>query len=140
MKKQILPMFFFLILVVSACSNGVKDSSRELSGVISEGAVLGYTYSVTKTKNTYSWEIGYKDKNSIIVENDENANVLDHYMTAVNDAHLEWIELILSASYFFIIIATILILYKKKRIMLKGYGFLIAMMGAIALYIAVQAY
>ncbi|MDW0109692.1 hypothetical protein [Sporosarcina aquimarina] len=140
MKKYILSMFLFLILIVSACSNGVKDSPRELSDVISGGSVLGYTYSVTKTQDTYSWKIGYKDKNSILVENDDNANVLDNYMTAVNNAYLEWIELILSAAYFLIIAVSMLILYKKKRSMLKGYGFLLAMMGAIALYIAVQAY
>ncbi|MGG0644551.1 hypothetical protein ABE021_11480 [Sporosarcina gallistercoris] len=101
---------------------------------------MDYFYSVSKEQETYSWIVGYKEKISMIEENEENANVLENFMTAVNDAYLEWIELILSVSYFLLIVVTLVILYKKKRNMLNGYALLITSFGAIAFYIAVQAF
>ncbi|WP_066073187.1 hypothetical protein [Neobacillus soli] len=138
MKKCILLMLFCFTLLLSACSQGEEDT-QEYSGIIGDGKTLGYEYTVTKEQNKFSWKVGYKGDISIIEERAANEDDLVNYMNAVNDSKLVLVKLILSVSYFLIVIITMLILYKKNSKMLKDGGVIITILAGIAIYIAVKA-
>ncbi|WP_318616233.1 hypothetical protein [Sporosarcina sp. YIM B06819] len=138
MKKCILLMLFSFTLILSACSQSEEDT-QEYSGIIGDGKTLGYEYTVTKEQNKFSWEVGYKGDISIIEQRAANEDDLVNYMNAVNDSKLVLVKLILSVSYFLLVIITTLILYKKNRKMLKDGGVTITILAGIALYIAFKA-
>ncbi|MFJ7727840.1 hypothetical protein ACIQXV_16960 [Neobacillus sp. NPDC097160] len=125
-------------LILSACSQSEEDT-QEYSGIIGDGKTLGYEYTVTKEQNKFSWKVGYKGDISIIEERAANEDDLVNYMNAVNDSKLVLVKLILSVSYFLIVIITTLILYKKNRKMLKDGGVIITILAGIAIYIAFKA-
>jgi hypothetical protein len=133
MKKCILLMLFCFAIILSACSQSEEDT-REYSGIISDGKTLGYEYTVTKEQNTFTWKVGYKGDISIIEESAANDEDLVNYMNTVNDSKLVLAKLILSVSYFLIVIIITLILYKKNRKMLKDGGVNITILAAIAIY------
>ncbi|WP_071395097.1 hypothetical protein [Bacillus tuaregi] len=95
---------------------------------------MGYEYTVTKEQNTFSWKIGCKGDTSIIEENVENKDDLENFMIAVGDSKVELVELIISVSYFLIVIVTTFILYKKNRKILKGGSAIITVLAGIAMY------
>ena len=131
-------MLFCFTLILSACSQGEEDT-QEYSGIIGNGKTLGYEYTVTKEQNKFSWKVGYKGAISIIEERAANEDDLVNYMNAVNDSKLVLVKLILSVSYFLIVIITTLILYKKNIKMLKDGGVIITILAGIAIYIAFKA-
>ncbi|QFF99945.1 hypothetical protein PB01_14560 [Psychrobacillus glaciei] len=135
MKKYILLMLFCLTLILSACSHGEEDT-REYSGIIGDGKTLGYEYTVKKEQNKFSWKVGYIGNISIIEESAANQEDLVNFMNAVNDSKLALVKLIVSVSYFLIVIITTLILYKKNRKVLKDGGIIITILAGIAIYIA----
>lgn len=131
-------MLFCFTLILSACSQSEEDT-QEYSGIIGDGKTLGYEYTVTKEQNKFSWKVGYKEDISNIEERAANEDDLVNYMNAVNDSKLVLVKLILSVSYFLIVIITTLILYKKNRKMLKDGGVIITILAGIAIYIAFKA-
>jgi hypothetical protein len=138
MKKWILLLAFCFTLILSAFSQGELDT-QEYSGVIGDGKSLGYEYIVTKEQNIFSWKVGYKGEITNIEENAANEDNLVNYMNAVNDSKLVLVKLILSLSYFLIVMITMLILYKKNRKLFKNSGVIISTFAGIALYIAFNA-
>ncbi|EKN69349.1 hypothetical protein BABA_10816 [Neobacillus bataviensis LMG 21833] len=131
-------MLFCFPFFLSACSQG-KEDTQEYSGIIGDGKTLGYKYTVTKEQNKFYWKVGYKGDISIIEERSANEDDLVNYMNAVNDSKLVLAKLILSISYFLIVIMTTLILYKKNRKMLKDGVVTITILAGIAIYIAFKA-
>lgn len=138
MKKRILPLLFFMLLILSSCS-GNKEDPQEYVGIISDGHTWGYHYTVTKDQNTFSWIVSYKGDTTSIEENVNNQADLVKYMNAVNDSGLELAKLILSISYFFIVTIISLILYKKNRKILNEGKVIITILAGIAIYIAFKA-
>jgi len=138
MKKYILLILFGFTLILSACSQAQEDT-EEYFGIIAERKTLGYEYTVTKEQTKTSWKIGYKGDISIIEEETTNVNDLRNYMTTVSDSKIELVKLIVSVSYFLIVIITMLIMYKKNRKMLKDSGAIITVFAGIAVYFAFNA-
>lgn len=138
MKKRILPLLFFMLLILSSCS-GNKEDPQEYVGIISDGHTWGYHYTVTKDQNTFSWIVSYKGDTTSIEENVNNQADLVKYMNAVNDSGVEFAKLVLSLSYFFIIAIISLILYKKNRRILSDGKVIITILAGIALYIVFKA-
>ncbi|WP_025784441.1 hypothetical protein [Sporosarcina sp. D27] len=135
MKKYVLLILFAIILLLAACSKGEKDNVQGDSGVIGYGAAMGYQYIVVKEHDTFSWEISYKGNNLLIEENEDNIKNLENFMFSVNESELELGTLIISFSYFVLVVITALIIYKKKSEMLKGNGALIIILaGTLGLY------
>jgi len=139
LRRTILLMICCLILIVSACS-GSEEDTQEYSGIINEGKVMGYEYTVTKEQNVISWNIGYKGETSIFEESTANEDYLQNFMTNINSGEMTLVTLIISLSYFFIVILTALILFKKNRKILKESGVIIFVLAGIALYFAFEAY
>lgn len=131
-------MLFCFTFILSACAQSEEDT-QEYSGVIIDGKAFGYEYTITKEQKKFSWKIGYNGDVSIIEERATNEEDLVNYMNAVNDSTLTLVKLILSLSYFLIVIITTLFLYKKNRKMLKDGGVIITVLAGIAIYIAFKA-
>lgn len=142
MNRKFLLMFLSLcLLLLTACSEGEKDTIQEIPEVISDSSVMGYSYYVEKDADQFSWEVSYKDDKSVIKETEDNAKDLEKFMMTVNDSNSELVRLILSGCYLLIIVVVTLILYKKKRKMLNSAGTIIlGAFGAIAAYIAFTSY
>ncbi|MEK4521299.1 hypothetical protein NSQ95_13030 [Psychrobacillus sp. FSL W7-1457] len=138
MKKWLLLMLFCVTLGLSACSQGEEDTLKYL-GVISEGKVLGYEYTVIKEQNNYLWKIGYKEDITIIEESTYNKEDLLKFRNAVIDSKLVLSKLIISVSYLLIVTITTFLLYKKNRKMLKDASAVITIFVGIAVYIAFKA-
>ncbi|VDG96847.1 Uncharacterised protein [Lysinibacillus sphaericus] len=135
MKKYVLIMLLATILLLASCSKGEKDEVQGYSGIIGYGAAMGYQYVVVKEQDTISWDIGYKGNNLLIEENADNEKNLENFMASVNESQSELGTLIISFSYFALVVITALILYKKKSEMLKGSGaIIIILVGTLALY------
>lgn len=138
MKKSMLLLLFCFTLILSACGQAEEDT-EEYSGVISDGKVFSYAYSVTMDQNTMIWEVGYKGDTAMIEESDTNQGDLVNYMNAVNDSKLEFVKLIIALAYIVFISILSLILYKKNRKMLKDGSLITAALTGIAVYIAFKA-
>ncbi|MCM3759023.1 hypothetical protein M3197_16410 [Sporosarcina aquimarina] len=135
MKKYVLLMLFATILLLAACSKGERDEVQGYSSVIGHGAAMGYQYIVVKEQDTFSWDISYKGNTLLIEENEDNVKNLENFMFSVNESELELGTLIISFSYFVLVVITALILYKKKSVLLKGSGTLVIILaGALGLY------
>ncbi|WP_456274681.1 hypothetical protein [Bacillus sp. AK031] len=138
MKKIVLTVLFLITLILAACSQGEEDTGG-FSGVISDGDVLGYEYTVTKKQDAFFWEVGYKGNTSIIQESQENEKDLDIFMRAVGDSQSEFVKLVLSLSYLFISVVLTLFLYKRNKKVLKESGPFIAVFAGVAIYVALGA-
>ena len=138
MKKWLFLMLFCITLILPACSQSEEDK-QEYLGVISEGKVLGYEYTVIKEKNSNLWKVRYKEDITIIEESTANKEDLLKFRNAVIDSKLVLVKLITSVSYLLIVTITTLILYKKNRKMLKDGSAMITIFVGIAVYIAFKA-
>lgn len=138
MKKLLMIVLLGFILLLTACSQAQEDT-KEFSGMISDGNAFGYKYTVIKEQNDISWVVGYKGDTSIIQENQENRANLDHFMKAVGDTHSEYITLLISLSYVFIIVIGALFLFKRNRKTFNASLPFMAVFAGIALYIAIGA-
>ena len=105
--------------------------------VIGEEKAGGYQYIVIKEQNISTWEIGYQDNISTVVENQANSEDLKRFRVAVEDINMEIFKIIISASYFIIVVITTLIFYKKNKQIPKVYGAIIAIFAGIALYFTI---
>ncbi|MEH7224474.1 hypothetical protein V7112_11765 [Bacillus sp. JJ1566] len=137
MKNCFLLILFCLSLLLSACSQGEKDTI-EYSGIISDGKAMGYEYNVTKEQSTFSWKIGYNGDTSIIKQSPDNETDLESFMIAIGDSQSELAKLLISLSYFIIVVNLTLFLYKKNRNLLKSSGLIIAVLAGFAVYIAIS--
>jgi hypothetical protein len=138
MNKYILLTLFCFTFILAACSQSEEDTS-DYAGIISDGKAFGYEYTITKEQNKFLWKVGYKGDISIIEQDTANEDDLVNYMNAVNDSKLVLVKLIISVSYFLIVIITMLILFKKNRKMLKDGGIITTILAGIAIYIAFKA-
>lgn len=139
MKKYVLLMLLATILLLAACSKGEKDEVEGYSEVIGYRAAMGYQYIVVKEQDTFSWDISYKGNNLLIAENADNVKNLENFRISVNESKLELGTLIISFSYFVLVVIIALILYKKKSELLKGIGALISILaGTLALYFTLE--
>lgn len=125
-------------LILSACTQREEDT-QDYSGIIADGKVMGYEYTVTKGGNSFSWKVGYKGDITTIEESNGNTDELQNYMMAVSDSKLILSKLIISLSYFIIVAVISVFLYKKNRKILKDAAFVVVFASIIALYIAVDA-
>lgn len=131
MKAKFLVMLSLTILFFIVVVQNVAASSPF---VIAEKRAAGYQYTVIKEQNTYTWKIGYQGNISVIQEDENNKEDLEKFMHAVGSSNLEMIKLILSASYFLIVVLTGLILYKKNKKIHKDLALVIVVFASIALY------
>ncbi|WP_242220089.1 hypothetical protein [Bacillus cereus group sp. BfR-BA-01380] len=122
--SMVIPFFPFLVANVSANSPFVID--KEKAG--------GYQYTVIREQDNFTWKSGYRDNLSTFQENKDNTEELGHFRTAVRDIHREIFEIILSVSYFLIVVLIALIFYKKNKQILKRDGAILVILAGIALY------
>ncbi|MFD3449905.1 hypothetical protein ACFDTO_35605 [Microbacteriaceae bacterium 4G12] len=132
MKEKFLVMFsmvaaFFIFLVTNVSASSSFVISKEKAG--------GYQFTVIKEQDNFIWKIGHQDNLSTIQENKDNTEDLDYFRTTVKNINTKIFEIIVSASYFLIVVVTALILYKKNKQMFKSGGAFIAILAVIALYI-----
>ncbi len=137
-KKYIPILLFCITLIVSACIQSEEDT-QEYSGTIGDGKAMDYEYTVTKEENSFSWKIGYKGDITTIEESIDNKDELLNFMMAVSDSKLILSKLIISLSYFLIVVVFSFFLYKKNRKLLKDGAIVIVLASIIALYIAIDA-
>lgn len=138
MKRIILLTLLCLTLALSACSQSEEDTEN-YSGMIGHGKALGYAYTVTKENNNFSWEIGKKEDFFNINENAANQEDLINYMNAVNDSKIALSKLIVSVTYFLIVLIPTFILYKKNRRLLSGGSVIIYLLMGVAIFIAFKS-
>ena len=100
---------------------------------------MGYEYTVIKEGSSFTWKIGYKGKITTIEESNENEDELHHFMMAINDSTWILSKLIISFSYFLIVVVISFILYKKNKKILKDGIVVIVLVSIIVLYIAINA-
>ena len=132
-------MLFCFTLILSACTQNEEDT-QEYSGIIGDGQAMGYEYTITKDKNTFSWKVGYKGAMTTIEERIDNGSELQNFMRAVSDSKVIISKLIISLSYFLIVAIISIFLYKKNRKILKNGGAIVVVLASIiALYIAIVA-
>lgn len=131
LKEKFLVMFsMFVILFIVVVPIVFANSPF----VIGEEKAGGYQYTVIKEQNTFTWKIGHQDKISTVVENQDNSKELERFRIAVGDINMGIFKIIISASYFLIVVITTLIFYKKNKQIPKGNGAIIAILAGIALY------
>lgn len=70
-KKYILILLFCITLILSACTQSEEDT-QEYSGIISDGNVMGYEYTVTIEDNLFSWKVGYRGDITTIEKSTDN--------------------------------------------------------------------
>ncbi|MEC0089868.1 hypothetical protein [Paenibacillus macquariensis] len=137
-KKYIPIVLLCFTLILSACTQREEDT-QEYSGIIVDGKVMGYEYTVTKEENSFSWKVGYKGDITTIEESIDNQDELQNFMMAVSDSKLILSKLIISLSYFIIVAVISFFLYKKNRKTLKDVAIVVVLASIIALYIAIDA-
>lgn len=138
MKKSMLLLLFCLTFILSACGQTEEDT-EEYTGVIREGNIFSYEYTITMEQSKMTWMVGYKGDTVIIEESPTNQDDLVNYMNAINDSKLEFVKLIIALAYIVFISILTLILYKKNRKMLKDGSLITAALTGIAVYIAFKA-
>lgn len=135
MKKCIVLTIFCFTLFLTACSQSEEDK-EEYSGIISDGRAMGYHYSIAKEQDSITWKVGYKEESYSIIESIDNEDNLENFMSAVSDSKVVLAKLIISASYFLIIVVTAFILYRKNRKILIDGSAIITILAVIAIYTA----
>lgn len=138
MKRYILLALLCFTILLTACSQGIEDT-EDYVGIIGEGKFLGYSYTVTKEKSSYEWEIGYKENQLLIIENTTNAADLESFRTSVNDGGVAFSTLMVWSIYFLIIVISTLVFFKKNKKELKRGGAIIVVFAAIAIYFSIDA-
>jgi hypothetical protein len=131
LKEKFLVMFsMFIILFIVVVPIVFANSPF----VIGEKKAGGYQYTVIKEQNTFIWKIGHQDNVSSVVENQDNNEELEHFRIAVEDINMGIFKIIISTSYFLIVVITMLIFYKKNKQIPKSNSAIIAIFAGIALY------
>ncbi|UOQ49750.1 hypothetical protein MUN88_06635 [Gracilibacillus caseinilyticus] len=137
MKKYFFLLLFSLLVLLSACTQQGEAEPVNDSGVINDGKVLGYAYTITLEQGEFTWKIGNKKNTTTIIEGAENEQNLANFKKAVDDSYVELVDFIITIAYLLIVAVTTLILYKKKSNMLKGGGVIIALITIFSLCHAV---
>ncbi|WP_160036958.1 hypothetical protein [Paenibacillus sp. An7] len=130
-------MLFSFVLVLSACTQ--LEEERGNSGIIVDDKVMGYEYTVTQDEKSFSWKVGYKGNITTMEESIVNKDDLENFIMAVGEGKFILSKLIISLSYFFIVVIIAFILYKKNRKTLKDSAIVLVLASMIALYIAIDA-
>lgn len=115
--KKIFILFSFMVICLFAM---VPNSFASSPFVISEEKAGGYQYKVIKEQETFTWEIGHKDKLIMIEETSTNSDQLEYFRRAVLDIHTKTFQLIISATYLLIIIISLVFVYIKKKPKVNG--------------------
>ena len=133
-------MIFLLCitLLLSACTQG-EEETQDYSGNIGYGKTMGYEYTITKEKSSFSWKIGYKGDLTTIKERIDNKEDLQNYMMAINESESTLSTVIISLSYFLIVAVISFLLYKRNKKLFKECAGVIALASILALYIAIDA-
>jgi hypothetical protein len=131
LKEKLLVMLSMFILLFIVVVPIVFASSPFVIGVEKAG---GYQYTVIKEQNTFTWKIGDRDNISTVVENKDNNEELESFRIAVEEINMERYKIIISTSYFIIVVVTTLFIYKKNKQIPKGSGAIISIFAGIALY------
>lgn len=130
-------MLFSFTLILSACTQ--REEEQGYSGIIVNDKVMGYEYTVTQDENSFSWKVGYKGDITTIEESIVNKDELENFAMDVSDSKLILSKLIISLSYFLIVVVISFFLYKKNRKTLKDSAIVVVLASMIALYIAIDA-
>ena len=131
-------MLFCITFLLSACTQS-EEETQDYSGDIGYGKTMGYEYTITKEKNTFSWKVGYKGDLTTIKERIDNKEDLQNYMMAITDSESALPKLIISLSYFLIVAVISFLLYKRNKKLFKECAGVIALASIFALYIAIDA-
>jgi hypothetical protein len=124
---------FIIIMILS----GLLGHHTFANGpfVIASEKAGGYQYSIIKEENTFIWKIGHQENLLVIKENEENEEKLERFRHSVEEINSHMFELMISASYFLIVMISILIvIMKNKKILKGGYLLIITALAGVALY------
>ncbi|ALC91332.1 hypothetical protein AM500_17155 [Bacillus sp. FJAT-18017] len=137
-KLALIALFFALLL--SACTQEEKESG-DFSGIVNEGSVMNYEYTIEKEGDAFFWKVGYKGERTSFEESSDNKGELDKFMKAVNDGELFFGELVIWTSYFTLVVLLSFYFYWKNKKWLKESGPLIVvvMLGVIGFFLAFDA-
>lgn len=138
-KKWLLWVFCCLVFLVTACSQNGEEDTEKFSGVFSKGRVLGYEYVTSIEKNSFSWKVGYKGEIFELDESADNEDDLEKFMRAISDGEMLFATLIISLSYFLVVVISTLILYKRKSNILKNASGIIVLLAVISIFIAFES-
>ena len=100
---------------------------------------MGYEYTITKEKSSFTWKVGYKGDLTTLKERIDNKEDLQNYMMAINNSESALPKVIISSSYFLIVAVISFLLYKRNKKFLKECAGVIALASIFALYIAIDA-
>jgi hypothetical protein len=124
---------FIIIMILSGLLG--HHTLAKGSFVIASEKAGGYQYSVIKEDNTFLWKIDHQDNLLVIKENKENEEKLERFRHSVEEINSNMFELMISVSYFLIVMISILIvIMKNKQILKGGYLLIITALAGIALY------
>ena len=131
-------LLFCITLFLSACTQG-EEETQDYSGNIGYGKTMGYEYTITKEKSSFTWKVGYKGDLTTLKERIDNKEDLQNYMMAINNSESALPKVIISSSYFLIVAVISFLLYKRNKKFLKECAGVIALASIFALYIAIDA-
>ncbi|KAA0547072.1 hypothetical protein FZW96_13910 [Bacillus sp. BGMRC 2118] len=134
MRKGRLFVFVWLMLFLTACSNGTLDT-EPFYGELKDGKTIGYEYAITKNSEHVVWEVVHKGRVTSIVETTDNQEDLEKFMTAVDDSSLELFQFVITCSYFLLVIVIGFFLFVKNRKLFKEIGIAVGVFAGISLYI-----
>ncbi len=133
MRKKIFGLFAMLVIFTVV----IPIASAESPFVIDEGKARGYHYTVIKEQNEFTWEVGYHDEITIITESKDNNEVLQHFRKAVNDINTKILQIIVSISYIFLVVAITIFFYKRNKQLNKGSGAIFIVFAGIGIIYAI---
>lgn len=121
----------FLLFLLVACGNNTEDT-EDYIGVISSESSMGYEYTVTKEIDSFQWEVGYKDDQWTIEENDQNAKLLDMFRMYVGESRVELVQLVFYIVFLIVALSLAVSVIRNKSKAFRPYHAFLLMV-AIAL-------
>ena len=134
MREKIFGLFS-LFIIISTVLIPIVFAQSPL--VIDEGKARGYHYTVIKEQNEFTWEVGYHDEITIITENENNNEVLQHFRKAVNEINTKIFQIIVSISYILLVVTITIFFYKRNKQLNKGSGAIIVIFAGVGLIYAI---
>jgi hypothetical protein len=128
---------FVIIMILSGLLGHHTFENTFANGtfIIASEKAGGYQYSMMKEENTFIWKIGHQENLLVIKENKENEEKLERFIYSVEEINSHMFELMISASYFMIVmISTLIVIMKNKQTLRGGYLLIITALAGIALY------
>lgn len=121
MKKKFVVILLLFGIVVST-SRAFADGE-----IIIQNEVHGSFYSVQKDNDNYVWKLGYKNSNSIIMENNQNASSLEEFRNVIDKISQINLEFYVSIAYLIIVSLFLLVCLIIKRRSIPKWFLLIMM-------------